>query len=83
MATKAEKKKEQIAAASHQAWVRMLERIFKVSVLHSDGNVTIPRFFVDRWRAEMAQTFEEKTDKNQSYDLAEADRIIEAIDTDV
>ena len=80
MATKAEKKKEQIAAASHRAWIRAMERIFKVSVFHNNGTVTIPRFFVDRWKSEMGLRYDEKEDRDKVYDRAEADRIIDAID---
>ena len=80
MVTKAQGKRKELAEYSRQAWGRWMKHIIEVSVLHPDGNLTIPRTFVDRWKLQMKIPFDDLSTREKSADFAEADRIIEVID---
>ena len=80
MTTKAEGKRKELAKYSRQAWVRWMEHILEISVSHPDGNLTIPRTFVDRWRQQIKTSFDDLSTREKSADFAEADLLIEVID---
>lgn len=80
MATKAEKHRDDLAEYAHKAWSGWMDHLFKNSVRHADGSVTIPRTLVDRWLRQMRTPYSELSEKEKRSDLKEADRIIETID---
>lgn len=80
MATKAESHREGLAEYAHKAWSGWMDHLFKNSVRHADGSVTIPRTLVDRWMRQMRTPYAELSENEKRSDLKEADRMIETID---
>lgn len=80
MATKAELAKEKISRAVHKAWRRWVGNLLKVSKEHSNGTVTISRYYVDKMKDYLRADYADLPDLKIISCNTEADRIIEAID---
>ena len=74
--------REQLADYAHKAWSGWMDYLFSNSVLNDEGTVTIPKDLVDRWKRQIDTDYADLSDKEQSSDLKEADKILDIVKKD-
>lgn len=67
---------EKLADVAHGSWSGWMEYLFGKSQDNEDGSVTIPAEEVERWRRQMATSYEELTDEEKESDRVEARKYI-------
>jgi hypothetical protein len=76
---KSSKLLEALADLEHQSWSGWMEYLFEKSELNEDGTVTIPKWAVDRWKRQVATTYDELLESEKESDRDEARRVIEIL----
>lgn len=74
------KVKNKLGDYAHDAWSRWMEYLFSKSIENKDGSVTIPKEFVDRWKRQIATSYENLSKEEQKSDLAEAEKMLKIIE---
>lgn len=70
---------EKLADYEHDRWSRWQKYLFSKCIINKDGNLTIPKEFVDRWNRQMNTNYENLSKKEKDSDRKEAIRILKII----
>ena len=70
---------ELLADFEHDRWSRWQKYLFSKCIVNSDGTLTIPKEFVDRWTRQMNTNYKNLPEEEKNSDRREARRIIECI----
>lgn len=68
-----------LAANAHDAWSRWTTHLFAQCSTNEDGSLTIPPASVQRWKCQIATTYDRLSAEEQSSDLREADLILQIL----
>jgi len=71
--------RERLAEYSHGAWSGWMKYMFSMGVHNKDGSWTMPSGCVERWTRQMNTPYDDLPNGEEKSDLAEADKIMEAI----
>jgi hypothetical protein len=74
----ADKMVEELAAYAHRAWSGWMNWMFEHSTSH-EGEITIPKFLVDRWTRQMNTLYDDLPEEEKQSDRAEAEKIINTL----
>ena len=65
-------KLEQMAEIAHKQWTGWMEYLFEKSTDNIDGTVTIPKWAVDRWKAQCKTDYKDLSEEEKESDRIEA-----------
>jgi hypothetical protein len=68
--------KELLADLCHKQWSGWMEYLFSKCENNSDGSVTIPKEFVDRWKRQLSTDYDNLSEKEKDSDRIEADKFL-------
>lgn len=68
--------REKIAAVQHEIWAHWMRYLFSVSIKNEDGSCTIPVEKVQRWMRQLDTPYDALTDKEQSSDREQAEKVL-------
>lgn len=80
--------REKLAALCHDQWSGWMEYLFSKCVdhvmpaslgFHKDGELLIPKEFVDRWRRQMKTPYLDLSEEEKESDRKEADKFLELL----
>jgi len=72
--------REQLAELAHDQWSGWMEYLFSKSTYNKDGTVTIPKWAVERWGAQMESSFSGLTEEERDSDRVEADKFLKVFE---
>jgi hypothetical protein len=67
---------EVLADYAHRAWGGWMVYLFSKCTQNEDGSMTIPAWAVDRWKRQMAASYDNLPEEEKFSDRKEAGRII-------
>ena len=70
---------EEIADLNHKIWQHWMRYLFSKTYLDKDGNVVIPKEFVDRWHRQMDTPYSELSEKEKESDIEQAHKFIDLL----
>ena len=70
---------EILADFEHDRWSRWQKHVFNKCIVNSDGTLTIPKEFVDRWTRQINTNYNDLSEEEKDSDRREAIRILECI----
>lgn len=70
---------EKLAEYAHDAWSGWMKYLFEKSTRNSDGSVTIPKPYVERWMRQMNTSYSDLPESEKKSDRLEADKIISSL----
>lgn len=70
---------EKLSDYEHDRWGRWQKYLFSKCIVNSDGTLTIPKEFVDRWTILMNTKYNDLTEEEKLSDKKEAARILDII----
>ncbi len=74
---------EKLSNYEHDRWSRWQKHLFSKCKINSDGSLTIPKEFVDRWTRQMNTTYDDLLEEEKNSDRKEAIRILECLNGEV
>ncbi len=77
-----DKIREELAKYAHNQWTGWMDYLFEKSIDNSDGTVTIPKWAVDRWKAQCKTNYEDLSEKEKDSDRSEADGMLNILSRD-
>lgn len=72
--------REALADLAHKQWSGWMDYLFSVSKYNGDGSVTIPKYYVDRWKRQVNTDYRDLSEEEKESDRKEADRALAVID---
>lgn len=66
--------RQKLAAIEHERWSDWQRWMHSKCVTHSDGSLTIPREFVERWERQIATPYDQLSESEQRSDMDQVDR---------
>jgi hypothetical protein len=67
---------DKMAKYCHESWYVWMNYLFSHSTKNTDGSVTIPKEFVDRWKRQMKTPYNKLSKEEQESDKIEARKIL-------
>lgn len=67
---------ENLAEIQHEIWATWMIHLFRVSIQNEDGTYTIPIEKVERWKRQIAASYDELTELEKKGDREQADKVI-------
>ena len=72
--------REILAEFAHDRWVNWMRYLFSHCIRNTDGSVTIPKDFADRWVRQTNTSYKDLPDQEKESDKREADRVLHIIE---
>ena len=70
---------ERLANLAHITWSNWMKWVFELSTENDDGSITIPASSVERWKRQIATSYENLTEPEKNSDRLEAVRYLAEI----
>ncbi len=70
---------EKLSDYEHDRWSRWQRHLFSKCKINSDGSLTIPKEFVDKWTRQMNTDYHDLSEEEKDLDRKEAIRILECL----
>lgn len=74
---------DKLADYEHDRWSKWQKYLFSKCIFNKDGNLIIPKEYVDRWTRQMNTNYDNLSNEEKNSDIKEANRIIECIKDEV
>lgn len=74
---------EKLSDYEHDRWSRWQKHLFSKCKTNSDGSLTIPKEFVDRWTKQMNTKYDDLSEEEKNKDRKEAVRILKCLNSKV
>jgi hypothetical protein len=72
--------REVFAVQAHKSWSGWMKYLFSHAKTDMFGNIIIPKYFVSRWKRQMATDYSNLPEKEKESDREEADEYIKLIE---
>ena len=67
--------REKFAKVQHDIWISWMIHLFKVSIQNDDGTYTIPVEKVERWKRQIATSYDELSERERDGDREQVDKV--------
>lgn len=74
---------EKLSDYEHDRWSRWQNYLFSKCKINSDGSLTIPKEFVDRWTRQINTKYNNLSEEEKASDRKEAIRILKCLEDEV
>lgn len=74
---------EKLCDYEHDRWPRWQNHLFSKCKINSDGSLTIPKEFVDRWTRQINTKYNDLSEEEKTFDRKEAIRILKCLEDEV